>query len=95
MKYAVLAGLLLAQSAAKENKAEEAKQYVKIAEGILNGTIGDNDIASCIQDAEAVYADAQKFYQDFQAKDYPDAIKDATDLVQQVENAITDCGIKK
>ena len=55
MKYAAIAGLLLASAAAKQNKAADVKKYVQITEGILMGTIhaeGLTDIEHCIQDGE-------------------------------------------
>jgi len=51
MKYAVIAGLLLAGAAAKNNNTEDAKKYVQIVEGFLEGALdaeGFDDIDTCI-----------------------------------------------
>jgi len=87
MKYAYITGALIANSGAKQTQ--------EIAEGVLEATVGANDISSCIQDAETIYADAQKFMTDFNAKDYPDALKDAADIVQEVQAAVQDCKLSK
>ena len=73
MKNAAIAALLLASSAAKMNKEDQA--YVQIVKGYLKGSInadGFTDIASCIQDGEKIYADAQDAYQHLQKLDIQD-----------------------
>ena len=65
MKYATIAALMMAGSAAKENDAASTKKYVKIVEGFLMGTIkaeGFTDIENCIKDGENIIQDAESAY---------------------------------
>jgi dihydroxyacetone kinase DhaKLM complex PTS-EIIA-like component DhaM len=57
MKYAALAGLLLAGVAAENNDKDTALKYVQIVEGFLDGAAdaeGFTDIDKCIKDAEGI-----------------------------------------
>lgn len=94
MKYAVLAGLLLAQSAAKENNTEEEKQYIKLAEGLLDGTIDINIDAKCIEDVKTLAEDAVKLEQDIKGHHYLKLYGDVKELMKEAKLAETDCGVK-
>lgn len=100
MKYAVLAGLLMAQAAAAENKVEDTKQYIQIVEGFLKGTLdaeGFDDIEHCFQDGENIFKDAEKAYTDFSKKTASgaiDGIKDIADILTQIQHAMKDCDVK-
>lgn len=77
MKYAVLAGLLLAGAAAKNNEVEDAQNYVLFVEGLLKGTIeaeGFTDIQKCVGDGEAIIQDAEDAVKHFEKKTLSDAI---------------------
>lgn len=68
MKYATLAALMLASTAAKQNDTQSAQKYVQIVEGFLMGTIkaeGFTDIEKCIGDGEHIIQDAESAYQHF------------------------------
>ena len=72
MKYAVLAGLLIANAYGKQNETESAKKYVQIVEGFLMGTLdaeGFTDIEHCIQDGEGIIKDAEDAFSKFSKKD--------------------------
>jgi hypothetical protein len=97
MKYAVLAGLMMAQAAAYENEIGEAKKYVQIVEGFLKGSIdagGFNDIEQCIQDGEEIFRDAESAYEHFKKGDITDAIDGVQDIgkaIEAISAAMKDC----
>lgn len=97
MKYAVLAGLLLASASAADNQPETAQKYVQIVEGFLMGTLdaeGFTDIEKCIGDGSTIIKDAEDAYNHLSKSDLSDKIKgveDIADAVKAIASAMQDC----
>jgi len=97
MKYAVLAGLLLAGSAAKNNNAEDAEKYVQIVEGFLEGALeaeGFDDVEKCVKDGEVIIKDAEDAISNFEKKSIQgmiNGVKDIADIIKLVQAAMKDC----
>lgn len=89
MKYsAVLAGLLLANAAAKNDQVEDAQKYVQIVEGFLKGTVdaeGFTDIETCIGDGEVIIEDVESAVGHFEKKSISDMIAGVKDIANAIK----------
>ena len=102
MKYsAVLAGLLLANAAAKNDQVEDAQKYVQIVEGFLKGTVdaeGFSDIETCIGDGEVIIEDVESAVGHFEKKSISDMIagvKDIANAIKKIQVSMKDCSNTK
>jgi len=97
MKYAALAGLLMAGIAAENNDKVSALKYVQIVEGFLDGAAdaeGFNDIDKCIKDAEGITDIAEdmiKHFENHHLSDILSGVKDISTLITKISSSMEDC----